>query len=440
MFLILFFNIFVYCFSFLILQNLGGLKKNLPFAFSLFIFVIYYFITPTYFYFAGRKTIWGDEEVYNNVGVDISDYYGTVLFYYGIANLFFALGYLIPKSNNLVVKKAKYLSKVVLINGGATAVSIFTILFLLILANFAVSGFSLVGLLKGDDSQAIGGLPGFSNFIKNFADSLIIILVIAFHFDVNRIKFIVMTFLSFVLFGLLYFRYRIILTLLGFAFSSIYKTKRKKINFMKFALFGVFFSYFILFFTFNRNTLLKADWNEISFSPSDFEYDIIFEQTRGMLDDINVIKYYEQINPDEKYDYGSTYLYIFVRILPRSIVGDDFKNNLYPPFSFKVIERAYNLPSNWNGISGEAPLHLAYNYIAGGLWGLFIISFLTGICMRLFQNRYPPLNDYYIFINIGVALALFQWYTRGYFPGFVDHLTFIIAGCWLFKKFAVTKV
>lgn len=75
-------------------------------------FVIYYFVTPLYFYFQGRKTIWGDEENYFGVGVDISDFYGISLIYYGIANLLFICGYILFKEKQGKEKTIRSIEKI----------------------------------------------------------------------------------------------------------------------------------------------------------------------------------------------------------------------------------------------------------------------------------------------------------------------------------------
>ena len=97
LFLAIVLNILVYLLGFKLIRKVGGVKLNLPYTLSLVMFVIYYFVTPLYFYFQGRKTIWGDEENYFGVGVDISDFYGISLIYYGIANLLFICGYILFK-------------------------------------------------------------------------------------------------------------------------------------------------------------------------------------------------------------------------------------------------------------------------------------------------------------------------------------------------------
>ena len=163
MFIVILFNIIVYCIAFSFISNLGGYKKNLPFSFSLAIFIVYYLITPTYFFYSGRKTIWGDEKVFATVGVDISDYYVTVLLYYGIANIFYILGYIIPKTKKKFILKGKKLFEIKLINPQRTIVVLFSIIFFIVLANFVFYGFNISALLIGDESQALGGNAGLSN-------------------------------------------------------------------------------------------------------------------------------------------------------------------------------------------------------------------------------------------------------------------------------------
>ncbi|HQX44964.1 MAG TPA: hypothetical protein PK209_10440, partial [Saprospiraceae bacterium] len=61
--------------------------------------------------------------------------------------------------------------------------------------------------------------------------------------------------------------------------------------------------------------------------------------------------------------------------------------------------------------------------------------FLTGLILSLTTvNRDYHHPKHRIFLVI-LCMALFQWYTRGYFPQFVDHLVFLLIPYWLYFRF-----
>lgn len=108
------------------------------------------------------------------------------------------------------------------------------------------------------------------------------------------------------------------------------------------------------------------------------------------------------------------------------------KDSFYPFPAQLIIYDAYDVQWAW-GLSntGEAPLHLAYFVIAGGIPFLFIGSFFVGIFLSRFKYRFPVVTDRNRILHIIVACAFFQWITRGYFPGVVDHLAFMLIGYYM---------
>ncbi|WP_287420914.1 hypothetical protein [Candidatus Brachybacter algidus] len=74
-----------------------------------------------------------------------------------------------------------------------------------------------------------------------------------------------------------------------------------------------FFAYGLLFVTYNRHVFIKGDWEKLSANPIEFDYSTFFEQTRGMLDDITIIKYYET-NPLGKHT--GNYIYLLLLSYP----------------------------------------------------------------------------------------------------------------------------
>ncbi len=411
------FNILVYAFGFFVVYG-KGLWKNLIFSFTWLLFTIYYFLTPWYFYSVGRSNIWGDDVGYNGVGENISEYYDEGLLYYGIANLLFLIGFFIVKDTKLHDLKDHYK------DNKNIAILLFFICLILVLFNFVLSGLNLVDIALGSSEENLFGASGASNYLKNFADSIITCLIICYITKVNMRILIPMFLISFFLFALMGFRYRIIMTILGILFVYLYENQLNYKRSFKPAGIVICIVYFIMFITVNRYELIIGSYNNLKFNPTEFKLGtLITEQTRGMLDDITIIKYYEtKDNP--KYDYGITFTYFLIRALPRGIVGN-WKDQFYPPPAFPIIDEAYNLPPVW-AVTGEAPLHYAYFMIAGNVYFLFIGAFLVGLCLGIINRRKNiSLPKDRVFLIV-ISLALFMWYTRGFFPQFVDNLVFLL--------------
>lgn len=426
MYFIILFNLLVYLAGWLFVW-VKGLRSHVVFAFSWFIFTIYYFLTPLYFYAQGRATIWGDQGAFLGVGENILAYYDEGFLYFGFASLSFLIGYFFIRHREFVqVNIQSKFSKSLLFG-------LFGACFFLVILNFILSGVNPIEVLTGNSEETLFNAKGGSNYLKNFADSLVTCLVIGFLIKMDRRFWFLFVIVSFVLFAMMGFRYRIIMTVIGILLLILfnYRFSFKRI-FAPLALFLVIL-YMILFLTINRYNLIVGDLKNLVYNPIEYEIgSTLAEQTRGALDDINIIKYYHT-HPNPKHDNGITFFYFIVRALPRALIGD-YKNKLYPPPAFPIVDEAYNLPLAWSA-TGEAPLHYAYFIIAGGFWFLIIGTFLTGLILRLTtvnRNYHYPKQKIFLVI---LCMALFQWYTRGYFPQFVDHLVFLWIPYWLYFRF-----
>jgi hypothetical protein len=208
-----------------------------------------------------------------------------------------------------------------------------------------------------------------------------------------------------------------------------------KINFSSKQIFkivsgGLIILYFFAFITVNRYSLILAKFSDIQYNPVKYKIvNLLAEQTRGALDDINIVKYYE-VNDHPEYDYGITFLYFVVRAIPRAIIGD-YKDQLYPPPAFPIIDKAFNLPPEW-AATGEAPLHYAYFLIAGNIWFLFAGAFIVGLILGMIQRNIDYTNPKDQLLSIIICLGLFMWITRGYFPQFVDNIVFLLIPYWIY--------
>ena len=432
MWLIIGINILVYAAGFVLCAS-RGIRDHLIFAFSWCIFTIYHFITPLYFYLNGRSTVWGDEIEYVKVGEDIHAYYDEGMLIYGLANLIFLCGYFFITRPRIEAKVVRYSNSVPLMFW------IFMACFGIVLINFTSSGFSILDILRGNAEENLFGATGASNYMKNFADSMVTALIMAFALRMDRRLFLVLLLLSFVIFALMGFRYRIIMTILGILLLVFYQYRGTVNAWWKTVAGVTLVFYFLVFITVNRYPLIQGKFTALEYNPVNFKAgNLLAEQTRGFLDDINIIKYYDT-RDEAVHDYGVTFLYFLVRAVPRALVGD-LKDSWYPPPAFPIIDKAYNLPPIW-AATGEAPLHYAYFYIAGGAAFLWIGAFVVGLILGLIERKLDYRDERHRMILIIIAISLFNWYTRGYFPQFVDNLAFLLIPVFIYysiiRKYAI---
>jgi len=432
MWFVILYNFLIYFCGYALIATMGGIKNNLIYTFYLSLCNIYCFITPLYFYFNERRTIWGSEGVYKGVGVNILDYYEKGLMLYATATLLFIIGY-----NIFRIKIGKIHLSNKLYSPKSKAIFVWWLAFMLVLINLLISGVNPINVIFGSDTaHNLFNTKSASNYLRNFSDTIITAIIISYLVGVNRFVLFFITIISFILFILMGFRYRIILTILGFIIVYFYKSSFtiKKVLFTSITI--LIASYLLLFVTYNRFELTRGDFSHIIYNPTDYDVNILFEQTRGALADYTIIKYYDS-NLQAKHDYGITSLYFIVRALPRSMFGN-FKDNLYPPPAFKVMEQAYGIPKQW-GTVGEAILHYGYMYIAGGKLFLFISSFLLGFIIKILKKLFSSSDFWHLSITIILCQCLFQWITRGYFPQTVDHFTYLVIGVIMFRFITLWK-
>jgi len=393
----------------------GGWNRHLPYMFTIVIFIQYFLLSPLMFYSNERRII---------IGTDISNYYGLSAFFSCVAVFFFILGYNIIGTKNKVIKNAVKLEK------PEKALSfIFYGLYGIVLVNMAVGGINVVNIFVGNETVGLGAKGG-TYFLQNFADSLITCIVLAYLMDVSKKKLITWSVLSFFLFTLLGFRYRILLAFIGFIFVYLYKNRLGPRQLVGGLLILMVFLYGVMFLTMNRYLLIKREYAQLQYDPTQFKYKLFFEQTRGSLADMAIYKVYENPAKNVKHDYGmSMFAYIFVRMIPRAFYPD--KDDLYPPPQNKVQFAAYD--AWWGKYSGESLLSSGCLYVAFGWLGVVLGYLLWGYLLKLFANS----MNFYDLLRVGsyivISLVTFQWITRAYFPQAVDHAVYMLFPIWILR-------
>jgi oligosaccharide repeat unit polymerase len=413
-------NTLIFAFGFYVLNKLGGIKDNFPFFISIATYLIYVHITPTYYFYTQESYIHR---------INIYDYYGGGILVYGLAILLFILGYLPFKP----VKRLEN-QKSVFFQPRITIVVIFVLFFGLTLLDVIINGANIFAILTGQSDVFLGDASS-TNYLKAFSDSVIIAVWLAYFFNVRRPIFLVFLFLALALFLFLAFRYRIILTFFGLFGIYVYKKGLPVKRVLQLSLVAFIGLYFMLFITINRWLIAYGAYDELVYNPQEFEYELIFQQTRGFLAELALLRHYD-IREVEN-DYGlSMFGYIFVRAIPKEFFPNGKKP--YPIPALKISIDSLQ-PDKFAKKYGEALLNLGHFYISFGWFGLYFMSFLLGFILK--RLKFYTLKNYSkdvaFLISLIIGGGLFQFITRGYFPQVVQNYVYLFIPLILF--FQLTK-
>lgn len=406
--------ILIFCIGIITVLILG-IKKHYFYLFVTGIQIIYLFNTPFHRFMIDDYVI---------ITENVKDY-----FPFGFSMIFlhvviFNLCYFLTYSN---YRKLKYVSEVEELKVRTTIVRVFAVLFTLIFLNTLAGGVNLVDVVLGKTDTATLGLPGVTYYIQNFADSLITLLVAAYIFKVKRRHQILMFVLGMILFIILGFRYRILLTVFAIVLYHIYSKGIKARLFVQYALFGLVFLYSLLFLTYNRVKLYSAQYDTLTYQLSQFNYDIFFDQAKGSLVDFALYKALDK-NIIESDNGETTFLYVFIKMTPARFFPGGKKP--YPPPFFPALDKAIGGSRD----IGEAATMLGALYFAFSTFGIILISVILGIVTkRMTVYGVRPLS---FLLNVMIMMAIFQLYTRGYLPQFIDHLAYMVFPWFFLRKFA----
>ncbi len=403
----------IFCLGILTVLSLG-IKKHYFYLFVTAIQVIYLFNTPFHRFLIDDYTI---------VAENVRDYFpfgfSMILLHVVIFNLCYFLTY----AN---YRKLKVVNEIDELKMRTHIFRLFAFLFTLIFLNTLAGGINLVDVVLGKTDTTTLGLPGATYYIQNFADSLITLLVAAYIFKVKRRHQILMFVLGMILFIILGFRYRILLTVFAIVLYHIYSKGIKASLFIRYALFGLVFLYSLLFLTYNRVKLYSAQYDILTYQPSQFNYDIFFDQAKGSLVDFALYKALDK-NVIESDNGKTTFLYVFIKMTPARFFPGGKKP--YPPPFFPALDKAIGGSRD----IGEAATMLGALYFAFSTFGIILISVILGIVTkRMTVYGVRPLS---FLLNVMIMMAMFQFYTRGYLPQFIDHLAYMVFPWFFLRKF-----
>ena len=405
--------ILIFCIGIIVVIALG-VKKHYLYLFVTGAQIIYLFNTPFHSFLI---------EDYKIVNVNVRDYFpfgfSLILLHVAIFNLCYFLTFANYRKLIFINEVDEDLMR-------KRIVRLFAVLFTLIFLNTLAGGINLIDVVLGKTDTTTLGLPGATYYIQNFADSLISILVAAYIFKVKRRHQILMFVLGFMLFIILGFRYRLLLTVFAIVLYQLYNNGIKARLFLKYLLFVFVFLYSLLFLTYNRVKLYSAKYDDLTYEPSQFNYDVFFDQAKGSLVDFALYKAVDT-NLIES-DKGETmFLYVFIKMTPARFFPEGKKP--YPPPFFPALDTAIGGSRD----IGEAATVLGSFYFAFSFGGVILISILLGITTkRLTVHGKRPLN---FLLNTMIMMAIFQFFTRGYLPQFVDHLAYMVFPWFFLRKY-----
>ncbi|GAB3553625.1 O-antigen polymerase [Spirosoma fluminis] len=404
-----------------------GLRQVIPFVVCLALLLIYCLITPMAFYVSDRETVTGDSGAFQFVGKSIRAYYEPGMLAYLLANFCFVTGFTCKKLP--LVEKEPGLDAASLASIRRVTVGLYALFMMIVLGDIAVSGINVLDVLLGQSTDSLMTSKSVTNtyYFRAFADSIITTLVVYAYLNAKPLRLLALLVPAFILFALLGFRYRIILTLLGLVLV-FGMNQRVPGTVWRWGGLGLALLYVVLTITYNRWFFITGAYDRITVNPTEYDYSLFLDQTRGSLADFNLLRYYAE-NPETPHDYGlSMFGYVFIRIIPKQFFPSGEKP--YPSPYLDVLDRSLELPRTWVRI-GEANLHYGAFYAGFGWLGFLILPFLLGLWINYVVYRNPADTSIGFLTQIIFSLGLFQLITRGYFPQFIDHLVYLFIPLWL---------
>jgi hypothetical protein len=406
----------------------GGLKHNIFFLFILFIFFIYLTVTPALFYYSGYKGIFGTD-------CRIGHHYEEAAFMYAINIFFVIIGY-VMLPNKIARQRQPVIHTTY--DASTKAQILFFVFYSIVILNLALGGESIFQLLtfqyeaevneKGQAELVLMGNHdvGFSNYLANFADAIITTLLGCFIFKTPRWRMIGLTLIALLLFSMLGFRYRTLLTLFGFFIIYVLMSEVTMGRILSYVFIGSTMLYVMLFLTANRWEIASAQWDKVSYDVTKMDYFYMISQTRASMADMAVLRNFDR-HPELPYEGGSImFLTPIIRLTPSFIYPGGKKP--YPdegPYSGSTT--LYTITRHSKG-AGEAISMLGTFYLSFGYAGIVFFAFLLGFFAKIIQNGLRLNSPYSILFYTLFCLGFFQSFTRGNTGEALDHFGFLMLG------------
>jgi len=388
-----------------------GWIRHLPMIYAFPLYFFYIFIIPAWGYFNGVKTLFS---------ADIYDYYwiGLLNITIGFSVFYSSYFYFIKKGmpfwhlnkNNIFIRLN--FCRILIILG------IISSILWGFFGEFGVKSlFLLQSSIASPDSieEAFSGGYSYFIFFINLAIPGIIFSVYTTMTIKERLFWIVIFSIICLSIG---FRYRLALLFTGmlivYLINNGINRHTKKLFTIGITLLIIFMVGSTYFREDIRRTALGLE--TIEDITDDTVYKRIFNSSNNFLVQLSVQKYYNDSNVE--YDYGkSVILESFKRAIPSSFFSKGDKGDVY---SLDVIKNSFLDIEGY--LSGQAALNFTEFYIAGGIFGIIFFSILFGFIFAILSNKCLKSSKKGViatFVNLMIAISMFNFVTRGYIPGYL---------------------
>jgi oligosaccharide repeat unit polymerase len=370
------------------------------------------------------------------VGVDhifmnnVRYYIPEALYIYSIGILFFFIGYFIKRSIKPVELHRT-------INGNVLAAYARLLFICSLIGAFAWAYFSGYGIgsliFSGEHAEydtIYAVSTGGFNYFKSMIDWCFAGFVLSIISNMKLKEKILWVTIFSIIFISIGVRYRLLYLLLTFVTTYVLIERSIKLNVKRIML----ISSVVLFLL--ASVHFRGDLRRYSLGIQSHVFSDYYEKTTAYriyesLDNYmtfaSVIKYMD--NGYVEYDYGeSIVIQLFIRMIPKYFF-DGKKPDVY---TLKVMRESFG---NSEALSaGKAATNIAEYYIMLGVLGVVIFMFTIGLLVSYFNKLLSKNTSEYKFTAIIMLyISMYHLTSRGYFVGYLMHLSFLMAPIALLK-------
>jgi hypothetical protein len=407
----------------LIIYYLGGIQRNLLYAFAMFVYFVFTLYTPTVNYWTGNTVLYG---------TDFSDYHTQGMLIYTVGVFAFSISYY------LIARRKKYISFSFIQQLPDYSWRWLDVFFygcwIIIFLNVQLGGRNFIqmfDLTNPDWRLGVWGFEGAIPYLADIPDTLTAVLIMAIATSTKRTKllcWIVPTFVMFLLFG---WRYRIIFVLLAFIFNYLLTQQNSRSTWAKLVAMLLVAGLVVNFITLNRWAVAKREFDKVRWDLTLFTNDLLLNETNNSQTFFSTIKYIQEKNIPP--DYGET---MFLFTLYRAIPARFFENNKKPePPNLAIMHQAFD--PEIKGEGNPAICNIAEYYLSFRWLGVIVGMSILGILLALLSPDVQNLN--YKAVYLTICAFLFQVITRGYFPQNVELLAYLSLPYFVFVGYQWAK-
>jgi|GEM_PF-4272374 len=402
--------------------------NHLPIMFVLAIYFIFFTLTPLI------NTINEDFILFGN---DVSNYIALANIHYTISILCILLTYSTfqhirkPSVSSLRIQKEFTLEQ-----EKRFSIAIrFSFAFCLLMVCFWAykSGFGIRSLFFANVSNntTFESFEGSYNYFKLFLESFIPIIGAAYISKINKKEFFFYFAIVLIIYLAMGFRFRVIVLVLTLTFLYFSKSKFNYTNILKVSILGVTFVSLMIIQGFYKSYLRDIAFSGQSeiVNQNKGYFSSFVRYSRNHISFASLIKYMD--GNGGKIDYAETiFIQPFIRFVPKQ-----FFENEQKPYPKAIKTSALSWGTKEGYMAGEAYGNVGEMYNAGKTPGVILLSLILGAILG--SIKYRSQSKISLLIYCSLVSSLFHYITRGYFPGYLMLLAYILIGIFLLKIFMV---